>query len=258
MRAGPIRLLTELWLPIVLVALWWLLSAGSTSLFFPPLSEIVTALQTTWFDAGQLRGHLVPSLVNLGVGLLIAVTTGIVAGVALGASLRAYDAIRPVLEFLRAVPGVALLPLGLVLFGIGARFHIAIIVYGSIWPVLLNAVDGTRSIDPEILDVGRAYRLDRFRRWVFVMLPASSPQIVAGIRTALSIGITVMVFSELVGATRGIGFTILQAQRSFRVDDMWAGMLLLGALGYLLNVAFRGFEHLLLGWHKGMQRGQGR
>jgi ABC-type nitrate/sulfonate/bicarbonate transport system permease component len=87
-----------------------------------------------------------------------------------------------------------------------------------------------------------------------IILPAASPQIIAGMRTALSIGITVIVFSEMVGSSNGIGYQILAAQRSFAVPDMWAGMILLGILGYLLNVAFRAFEHVVLGWHRGLRR----
>ena len=94
-------------------------------------------------------------------------------------------------------------------------------------------------------------RSDRVLR---VTLPAASPQIVAGMRTALSIGIALVVFSEMVGSSGGIGYQILAAQRSFAVSDMWAGMILLGILGYVLNVAFRGFEHIVLRWHRGLRQ----
>jgi ABC-type nitrate/sulfonate/bicarbonate transport system permease component len=88
---------------------------------------------------------------------------------------------------------------------------------------------------------------------VNVILPAASPQIIAGIRTSLSIGISVIVFSELIGSTNGIGYSILQNQRQFALPEMWAGMILLGLLGYAINIAFRGFEHVVLSWHRGMR-----
>jgi ABC-type nitrate/sulfonate/bicarbonate transport system permease component len=104
-----------------------------------------------------------------------------------------------------------------------------------------------------VWDVTRAYRIGGFDRLVRVVLRAASPQIVAGLRTALSIGITVVMFGEMIGATNGIGYQILQAQRGFDIRDMWAGMVMLGIVGYLLNVAFRGFEHVVLRWHRGMR-----
>jgi ABC-type nitrate/sulfonate/bicarbonate transport system permease component len=90
-----------------------------------------------------------------------------------------------------------------------------------------------------------------------VMLPAASPQIMAGMRTSLSLGVTVIFFSELVGSTDGIGHRMLEYQRSFAIPEMWSGILLMGLLGYLLNVGFRGIETLVLRWHRGMHRGPG-
>jgi ABC-type nitrate/sulfonate/bicarbonate transport system permease component len=164
------------------------------------------------------------------------------------------DAVAPILEFLRAIPGVALLPAALLIFGIGSTMQIAVIVYGTIWPILLNTALGVRSVDPLVADVARSYRISRLTRLFRIIVPAASPQIVAGMRTALSIGITVIVFSEMVGSTNGIGYQILASQRSFAIPDVWAGMILLGILGYLLNVAFRAFEHLVLRWHRGLRQ----
>lgn len=252
-RRTGVNLALELWLPVMLFGAWWVLSSSSTSLYFPPLAAIVDAFVETWVRGPGVAQHVVPSLLNLAAGLGLAALVGIGGGVALGLSTPAYTAARPVLEFLRAVPGVALLPLALSLLGIGPRMQVAVIVYGTIWPILLNTVDGVRAIDPVVRDVTRSFRLVPAQRLTMVVLPAASPQIVAGLRTSLSIGITVMVFSELIGATRGIGYSVLQAQRSFAVPRMWAGMLLLGIVGYALNVVFRGLERLVLGWHHGMR-----
>jgi ABC-type nitrate/sulfonate/bicarbonate transport system permease component len=142
----------------------------------------------------------------------------------------------------------------LLLLGIGPEMKITLIAYGTVWPILLNTADGVRAVDPVIIDVASSYRVRRRDRLMYIVLPAASPQIVAGMRSALSIGITVIIFSEMVGSTNGIGFQILSAQRSFAVPDMWAGIVLLGILGYLLNLAFRGFELYLLRWHRGMRQ----
>jgi len=245
--------LAEVALPITAIVLWWMLSANSTSLYFPSLSKIMAALQRIWLF-GHFGSDAVPSLENLAVGLLIAAAAGVSVGMALGLLPILSDALVPTMEFLRAVPGVALLPAALLLLGIGPEMKISLIAYGTVWPILLNTIDGVRGVDPVAVEVGASYRVRRPDRLFRIILPAASPQIVAGMRSALSIGITVIIFSEMVGSTNGIGFQILSAQRSFAAADMWAGIVMLGFLGYVLNIVFRGFENSLLRWHRGMRQ----
>jgi len=239
--------------PTVAIVLWWVLSANSTSLYFPPLSTIMTSFRNIWLFS-HFDSDAVPSLENLAAGFAIATVAGIALGLTLGLLPILADAVAPTVEFLRAVPGVALLPAALLLLGIGPEMKISLIAYGTIWPILLNTIDGVRGVDPVVVEVASSYRMRRQDRILRIVLPAASPQIVAGMRSALSIGITVIIFSEMIGSTNGIGFQILSAQHSFAVPDMWAGIVLLGILGYLLNLAFRGFESYLLRWHRGMQR----
>jgi ABC-type nitrate/sulfonate/bicarbonate transport system permease component len=246
------RLALELWMPVALFAAWWITSSDSTSPYFPSLSSILSAFKRDWLFA-QVPTDLVPSVEHLAVGLLLAAAFGIALGVAIGLTPVFYEAVSPLLEFLRAIPGVALIPVAVLILGLGAQMKISVIAYATAWPILLNTIDGVRGIDPLIKDVARSYRLTRKARLVGVILPAASPQIIAGIRTSLSLGISVIVFSELVGSTNGIGYSILQNQRQFALPDMWAGMILLGLLGYGINVAFRGFEHFVLAWHRGMR-----
>jgi ABC-type nitrate/sulfonate/bicarbonate transport system permease component len=249
---GLSTFLLEISVPVVAIALWWFLSAASTSLYFPPLSAIATAFRDTWLSSTFVT-DAVPSIEHLGAGLLIAVVLGIGVGLVLGLTPFVADAVWPILEFLRAIPGITLLPAALLLFGIGPKMQIVMIAYGAVWPILLNTVDGVRAVDPVVRDVTRSYQIGPADRLLRIVIPSASPQIIAGARTALSIGITVIIFSEMVGSTDGIGYQILEAQRGFAVPQMWAGMILLGILGYLLNVAFRGVERLVLRWHRGMR-----
>jgi sulfonate transport system permease protein len=250
------RLLTalaEVTVPVIAIVLWWVLSARSTSFYFPPLSQIMAAFRSIWLFS-HFGSDVVPSLENLAAGLAIAAVAGIGFGLALGLLPIFADALAPAMEFLRAVPGVALLPAALLLLGIGPQTKISLIAYGTIWPILLNTIDGVRGVDPVVAEVAACFRIRRRDRLRRIILPAASPQIVAGIRSALSIGITIVIFSEMIGSTNGIGFQILSAERSFAVPSMWAGIVLLGILGYLLNLAFRGFESYLLRWHRGMRQ----
>ncbi len=224
----------ELALPVVLIATWWVASSGSTSLYFPPLSAIMSSFVDVWLFS-HFASDFLPSVEHLGEGFLLATVLGVLVGLILGLAPVIADAVAPVLEFLRALPGVALVPAVLLLLGIGAKMQVVVIVSATVWPILLNTVDGVRGIDPVVNDVARAYRIRFSDRLLRMVIRSASPQIVAGMRTALSIGIIMIVFSELVGSTNGIGFQLLQAQRSFAISEMWASMILFGLLGYLLT-----------------------
>lgn len=242
----------ELIVPLVIVGVWWWLSASSTSLYFPPLADIVDELTTSWLFV-DWSSDILPSLGNLAIGYVLACVSGVALGTLLGANPTLGNPLMPILEFARAIPGVAILPAAILLLGIGNETRISLIIFGTIWPVLLNTIDGVRSLDPAVKDLARSYRITPTRKLLFIVLPAASPQIVAGMRTALAIGVTVMVFSEMQGTTNGIGFQILDAQHAFAVPRMWAGIIFLGIVGYLLNIAFRSFEYVVLHWHRGMR-----
>jgi ABC-type nitrate/sulfonate/bicarbonate transport system permease component len=108
-----------------------------------------------------------------------------------------------------------------------------------------------RGIDQSLLETARAYALSRTDRLWAVLLPAASPQIFAGLRTALSLALILMVISEMEASTNGIGFFVLQSQRSFAIPDMWSGILLLGGLGFGFNIGFVELERRILRWHRG-------
>lgn len=258
MTRGRVGLLAlELWLPIALIAAWWLLSRDSTSPFFPPLATILDRFAELWIFE-QARADLVPSVRNLLAGYGIALAVGIGSGLLLGLTPPLARALSPLLEVARALPGVALLPLFFLLLSGGARMAIAVIAFGSVWPILLNTVDGIRGVDPSLHDMSRSFRLPWHRRILSVILPAAGPQILAGARTALSIAVILVVVSELIGSSEGVGRFILTAQRTFAITDMWTGMILLGIVGYLLNVAFRGVEDRVLHWHPSRRPGGAR
>ncbi len=240
----------ELILPAALVAGWWVWSARANSHFFPPLSDVLRVFGVTWFGAGFVN-DIVPSLLNLAAGYVIGVGLGLAMGVALALVPWLHRAATPVLEFTRALPPPAVLPFAILVLGVGAQMKVGIIILGVIFPVLMNTVDGIRAVEPATLDMAKVYRLPLTYRLRHVLLPAASPQITVGARTSLSIGVLLMIVSEMVASTRGIGFFTLRAQRSFDFPQMWAGMMLLGLLGYLLNLAFGLAERRILHWQIG-------
>ncbi|MFT3866410.1 MAG: ABC transporter permease [Solirubrobacterales bacterium] len=249
-RAGTLgrSLAWELTLPVILIAAWWLISEHDNSLYVPSLKSIVETMKTHEFIS-EVSSALVSSGKNFVAGMAIAILVGLVLGLILGSRRTFQRATFPFIELWRAAPPVVLLPLAMLFFGIGNEMKIVIIAIGALWPILLNTTDAVQGIEPTIFETARCYRLRPQDKLFRVILPAISPQVLAGIRVALSIGIALIVISELVGSTSGIGYYIIQAQRTFAYPQMWGATIVLGLVGYFVNLGFRGVERALLRGH---------
>jgi ABC-type nitrate/sulfonate/bicarbonate transport system permease component len=251
----PRRIAVALGLPAALIAAWWLTSADSQSFYFPPLQTILHTFAKLWLSSKALP-DIMPSLWRFSVGYLAAALLGIAIGVPVGASRNLRNVLEPVLEFLRAIPPPVLVPVLILFTGIGNEMKALVIVFGCIWPVLLNTVAGVRSLDEVLAETVRSYRIGGLSRlWHFV-LPGASPQIFTGLRQALPIGIILMVVSEMFAASDGIGFSLVQYQRTFAIPEMWSGIILLGIIGIVLSLIFRVIETRLLGWYHGLRQSQ--
>jgi ABC-type nitrate/sulfonate/bicarbonate transport system permease component len=251
------RIALVLGLPLVLLAVWFAASYGSENFYAPPLRTILAAFADTWTPE-RLRADVLPSLARLGAGYLLAALLGIGLGVAVGVSPALRAAAEPVLEFFRAVPPPVLVPVIMLFAGIGNGMKIIVIVSGCVWPVLLNTVEGVRATDGVLSDTARAYGITGAARLRHLLLRSASPQIVTGLRQALSIALILMVISEMFAASNGLGFTIVQFQRSFAIPEMWSGIILLGLLGFLLSELFRLAERRALAWYHGLRDTQRR
>lgn len=241
-----------LWLPIVIVVIWWTWSASAESTFYPPLSDILERFRELWlFD--RVSTDVWPTLRNMLLGYGIASVAGIGMGVAIARVRVLREATRPLVYFANSVPPIALIPIAIVLLGFGASTRVIVIGFSALFPTLLATVDGVRALDPVLEDVSRVTRLRWRQRFFGVILPSAGPQIFAGLRVSLQVAFIVMISSEMLGSTQGIGFLTIQAQQSFAIADMWAGMLLLGALGILFNALFLVVERRVLRWHHGMR-----
>jgi len=253
---APLRRITvTLALPVALIATWWFTSAGSQNFYFPPLQTILDTFAKLWFSA-QAIPNVLPSLARFSMGYLAAAFLGIAIGVPVGASRTLRNVLEPLLEFLRAIPPPVLVPVLILFTGIGNEMKALVIVSGCVWPVLLNTVAGVRSLDGVLEEVVRSYRIGGLARlWHFV-LPGASPQIFAGLRQSLSIGIILMVVSEMFAASDGIGFVLVQYQRTFAIPEMWSGIIVLGIIGISLSLIFRTVEAWILGWYHGLRQSQ--
>lgn len=246
------RMLLLVALPTVLFGVWWVSTANSTNFYIPPLSDILRAFGRVW-TVDRLRADVWPSVWRLVAGYALATVAGVALGVLIGRARRVAAVLEPVLEFFRAIPPPVLVPVIMLFAGFGNLMKVLVIVSGCVWPILLNTVAGVRAVDEVLADTCRSYGIVGPARLYHLILRSASPQIVTGMRQALSIGIILMVISEMFAASNGLGFTIVQFQRSFAIPDMWSGILVLGLLGIALSLLFRLFEYRVLAWYHGLR-----
>lgn len=232
---------------VACLVVWQLITVSAGSSYFPPPLEIVGTAWQRWIVGSALPTDVLPSVGRLVLGWAVAALVGVVAGMLLGRSRTAMAYVGPLLSFARAVPPPALVPVFLVLFGIGFQMQVATIVFGSIWPILLNSADGARSVDVTKAETARAFRINRWHWFSGVVLPSALPKVFAGLRISLSLALIMMVISELVGTTDGIGYSMQLAKREFDYPQLWAGIVLLGLLGYVFNAALLAVEKRVLG-----------
>ncbi|MQA86055.1 MAG: ABC transporter permease subunit [Streptosporangiales bacterium] len=229
-------------------------SSGSSSIYFPSLHQIMDRFWANWVET-RFASDVLPSLKRLLIGYIVACVVGVGGGLVLGLSRIARRLTEPLVHFFRSIPSAALLPFAILLFGLGDAMKVFIIGFVSLWPILLNTTSGVDDTDEVVVQTTDVYRIKGPRRLFMVVLPAASPHIIAGMRTSLSLAIIVMIISEMVGSTNGIGYFTLQAQRGFAVADMWSGIVLLGLLGYIFNLAFTFTERRILRWYHASRAG---
>lgn len=243
------RALTGAWLLLAIVVVWVVVSRNSSS-FYVPKFEATMASLGEYFTFDGVVTHVLPTVSNLLAGFAIAVVCGVILGVLIGRFRLLREATAPIIGFMRSVPPPALLPIAMVLLGLGPQMRIGLIAFGALWPTLLSTIDSVRNTDPALGDIARVYAIRRPRRLLQMVLPSAAPMIVAGMRTSLLYAITLIVLSEMVGASAGLGHSVLLAQRTFQVADMWAAIIMLGLVGLALNAAFVVFERTVLRWHR--------
>ncbi|TFW22904.1 ABC transporter permease [Duganella callida] len=237
--------------PLLLVALWSI----ATWLDWAPEQILVSPLQvlrTAWelAESGELREHLQTSLLRLAGGFVIGAGAGIGFGLLLGLSprLRAYTA--PTFHILRQLPSVALIPLFILLFGIGESFKIFIVVKATFFIVALTVHDAVASLSTRYIEVARIYGFTRWQQVRRVVLPAIVQATLTGVRIALSRSWMVLVGAELLAADNGLGQMMEMARQMFRLDVVMVGVVLTGAIGFALDRGLRWLEAHLMRWQR--------
>jgi ABC-type nitrate/sulfonate/bicarbonate transport system permease component len=219
----------------------------SPSPSLPPVSSVFVS----WWDllrSGELPRELGSSLYRMFLGYSIAAVLGVVLGLLMGYYRFFYGLLEPLVELLRPIPTPAYIPIAILFLGLDTSMKVFLIGIATFFPVLLNTFSGVRQVEQVQIDTGRTFGLGSARIVTRIVLPSAVPHIFTGLRVSLGIGLIMVVISEMVASNSGIGYFILQSQRSFHVTDMYAGIFTLAVVGYLLNVAFLKLEKRAVHW----------
>jgi NitT/TauT family transport system permease protein len=215
--------------------------------FLPPLSAVLTA----WWallTSGELQCHLQASLMRSLTGLGLAIATAIPLGLLIGWYRPVATLLNPLLEVFRNTAALALLPVFVLILGLGETSKIAIIFYACSWPILLNTVSGVRNVDPLLIKSARSLGLRPVRLFQKVVLPAAVPTIFTGVRLSATYSILILIAAEMVGAKAGLGYLINYAQYNFAVPDMYAGIITISAIGLIVNQLLIALERRFSTW----------
>jgi NitT/TauT family transport system permease protein len=242
------------WLAFGAMLLFWEVTSRAApmlQLYIPPISQILWALGQLLLS-GTIAKHFSVSLARFLEGYLLAAAIAVSLGIVLGYFRSLHSWLEMLIEFLRPMPSVAIIPVAILMLGIGDSMIVSVTVYASMWPILINTIDGVRHIDSTLIDTGRTFGLSRRRILWQIILPGASSYIVTGLRIGLSIALILVTTAEMIVGSKGLGFFILDEERSMNSGNMYAGIILVAVLGYALNRGFLTLESKAMKWHRGM------
>lgn len=220
--------------------------------FLPPLSEV---LSTGWqlLRSGELSSHVGASLSRSLLGFALAIVSGVPLGLLMGWYKGVERTLSPLLEALRNTASLALLPVFILLLGIGEASKVSLIVYACSWPILLNTLSGVRNVDPLLIKFGRTMGLSPLQLFRKVILPAAVPTIFVGIRLAGATSLVVLVAAEMIGAKAGLGYLIIYSQYNFQIPHMYLGIITITTMGLLFNELLQYVEARFTSWKPAAQ-----
>jgi len=246
---SPLRLLESVCVLAMFIALWWIAAIqGWVNSAFLPTPRAVLESLTAGLVHGDLLGSTAATVQRMLVGWGLAALAGIALGALIGMSSIARDWIQPTLEFIRPLPGAAMLPVAIALFGLSPFMVLVVVAFASMWPVLLATVHGFASVQFRLREVASSLEMSTLAFVWKVGLPNAVPDILAGLRLSMTVALIAAVVSEMITAQLGLGQTILLAARSFRANELFAGIVLLGVIGFVSNALLAMAERRLLKW----------
>lgn len=215
--------------------------------FLPPFSDVVDAL-IKLAQSGQLSEHISASVGRALKGFSVAVVVAVPLGIVIGWYRPVAQLLNPVLELFRNTAALALLPVFVLILGIGETSKVALVIYACMFPILLNTISGVRTVDPLLIKSARSLGLSSFRLFQKVILPAALPTIFTGIRLSAAASILVLIAAEMVGARSGLGYLIMASQLNFQIPQMYAGILTIALVGLVFNFVLVIIERRFSRW----------
>ena len=248
-KAASVRLVSRYGILIAFLALWQVSSSAGwvNAAVLPPIDMIVAAL---WkgLAGGTLLGDIAISLQRAGIAFVAAVVVAIPLGLFMGQVRSVETALDPILQVFRQTSALALYPVFILLLGLGEASKVFVIFWATLFPLLLNTISGVKEVDPKLLEMARVYgatRLTVFRR---VVLPGAVPSIFVGLRLSATTALLLLIASEMIGANKGIGFQVMNAQYNFQIPLMFAAIVILAGLGLIANQALVSLQRRLCRW----------
>ncbi|HTR14279.1 MAG TPA: ABC transporter permease [Roseiarcus sp.] len=233
----------------LMVAIWGEIAALKfvSPVFLPSPARAWAALWNGFAHA-DLAAKAAGTIRHMLGGWLVASVLGVAIGAIVGSSATARAYIGPTLEFLRPLPASAVIPVAIAMFGLTPEMALGVIGFGSIWPALLAAVHGFAAVEPRLTEVERALGLSRWQGIAKISLPSATPDILAGLRLGLTVSLILAVVCEMIAGLDGLGQWVLLAARAYKSADIFAGVIMLGAIGVVSNAAIGFVEARLLRW----------
>ena len=246
---GKIRKISS---PIIVLLLWEFASRSAfllDPLLVPPPTEVFAELYRLIVSA-QLFEALWSSMRRVFLGFGIAIIISVTLGVLMARIRIIEDFVDPLVELVRPVSPLAIFPLAILWFGIGDASKVFLIALSCSFPIILNTYAGVKGGDAALIRAGHSLGSNKWEVIRYIVLPSSLPDILTGIRVAWGIALIVIIASEMVGATTGMGYMVLEAQQTFNVERVFAGIIVIGVLGFLTDRALRWFRRMLVPWHQ--------
>jgi sulfonate transport system permease protein len=235
--------------PLGLLLFWWV--GSSTGLISAQVlagpAKVWDTTQELW-SSGQLPDALATSLQRVGIGLFFGVSAGLLLGIAAGLTTLTEELVDPVMQMLRTVPFLALVPLFIVWFGIDETPKVVLVAVATAFPVYLNVYGGVRNVDRKLVEAARVFGVRSVRLTHEIVLPAALPQILVGLRYAIGISLVALIAAETVNANAGLGFLMNQAREFMRTDILMVCIVVYALLGLAADLLVRGLERVLVPW----------
>lgn len=236
--------------PVLFILAWWVVSvAGWMPEWFLPSPVKVFGALYEMMASGELFHHTAVSMYRAMIGYVLAAFIGIGLGLLIAWSLYMEDFFDPIIELLRPLSTFALVPVFFLWFGIGDLSKVMIIFKSCFFPIVLNTIAGIKGVDKKLVKAAQSLGADGRQLWLRVLIPAALPMIITGLRISTAMSMMALVGVEMISSESGLGFLVIDAQRIFETDRMFAGIIMLSIIGFSLDRLARMAQNRLVSWH---------